>query len=145
LKFLRTRIFDRKKKIKLYLSTIIKDFGDKHDKVQFIVTQNKSLLVRTNIFNFKQEFLKEFVHLYIRKSDESLEINKDDLFKYLKVIPQHLFELSNNSKDILQLHKTIVPYDIDTKNIEEDENKKYELFYSDHNEEMLKKVRFFKF
>jgi NADH:ubiquinone oxidoreductase subunit D len=114
---------DRKKKIKQYLSNIIKDFGEKNDKVQYIITQNKSIIVRSNIFNFKPEFLKEFIHLYIRKSNESLDIDKEHLYKYLKVLPQHQFELANKGGDTLEVQKIMVPYSIE-EGKEEEEKKK---------------------
>jgi hypothetical protein len=85
----------------------------------------------------KPEFLRDFLHIYLMKSEESLkDIERENLYKYLKILPQLDFELSNNSNDLLHLSKCVVPYDLERDPEGEEENKKYEMFYNDDNESL---------
>lgn len=124
---------DKKKQLKQYIQKIIRDYGEHNEKVQYTITQNKTLLLRTNIFNIKQEYLRDFLHLYLRKNNESLkDIEKDNFYKYLKILPQTDFELSNSSNDIIQLSKGVVPYDLDRNDDNDEDKNKYEMFYNDN-------------
>ena len=140
--FKKSNYKDKKKKVKTFIQKFIKEFGEHNEKVQYTITQNKTILIKTNIFNLKQEFLKDYLHLYLRKSDESLkDIEKENLYKYLKILPHLDFELSNTTNDLLHISKCIIPYDIE-KEVDEEETdkKKYEMFYEDN--ESLKHIDF---
>jgi hypothetical protein len=132
---------DKRRKIKQFIQKFVKEFGEHNEKVQYTITQNKTLLLKTNIFNIKQEFSRDFLHIYLRKSDESLkDIERENLYKYLKILPQMDFELSNNDDDLLQLSKSVIPYDLERDSEGEEEKKKYEMFYNDS--DTLKDVDF---
>ncbi len=137
--FKRTGFKQKKKEIKELIKKHICDVGEHNNKYKFKIIDNKTLVITTSIFNVERNLLKSFTYLYNKDANEKIEIEKDDLFAFLKVLPQMTFTLSNIS-DNIRISKGIVPYDLKEENDDEDNEKKYEMFYN--STEMLKDFDF---
>jgi hypothetical protein len=131
--FKRSGIKDKKKQIKESIKSYIIDFGKHQEKVKYRLDDNGSVFVYTSIFNIQKDYLKQFTHIYHPESEDQLELEKNELFEYLKVLPRAEFYLLNDKSDKLKVSKGMIPYDLvedDNDSDEEDpEKKKYEMFY----------------
>lgn len=69
-------------------------------------------------------------------TQRKIELEKEDLYGYLKVLPKFEFFLTNDKNDHLKLSKGVIPYDnVETDDQEEeDPSKKYEMFYNNPGE-----------
>jgi hypothetical protein len=130
--FKRSGIKDKKKQIKESIKQYIIDFGKHQEKVKYRLDDNGSVIVHTSIFNIQKEYLKEFTHIYHPESEDHIELEKNELYEYLKVLPRTEFYLVNDKGDKIKISKGMIPYDLveDNDSDEEDsEKKKYEMFY----------------
>ena len=122
---------DRKKQLKEFIKKYIVDFGKHQEKLKYRINEEGALIITTSIFNLNPNYLKEFLNVFHKDTRDSLELEKEDLFEYLKVLPKFEFTLENHIKDHLKLCKAIIPYDNDDEDEdEEDSEKKYEMFYN---------------
>ena len=99
---------EQKKKIKELVKNYIIDFGKHNEKIKYGINENGILLLSTNIFNIRKEFLSQFT--YIRYKNEDLELEENELYEFLKVFPKNEIYLSNN-KSIIRISKSIIGYD----------------------------------
>ena len=136
---------EQKKKIKELVKNYIIDFGKHNEKIKYGINENGILLLSTNIFNIRKEFLSQFT--YIRYKNEDLELEENELYEFLKVFPKNEIYLSNN-KSIIRISKSIIGYDNydksknnNNEDNEEDENeKRYQMFYNEENINDLKNI-----
>jgi hypothetical protein len=131
--FKKTGWKDRKKQLKEIVKAYIEDFGKHQEKLRYRITETGSLMINTNIFNINRNYLREFLYIYHIESKDQIELEKNELNEYLKVLPKFEFYLTNKSGDFLRLSKGIIPYDNsqeeESDEEEESEKKKYEMFY----------------
>jgi hypothetical protein len=122
---------DRKKQLKEFIKQFIIDFGKHQEKLKYRISDEGKLIVTTSVFNLNTNYLKDFLKVLHKETGDSLELDKDDLFGYLKVLPKYDFFLENSKGDLLRTCKTLVPYDNEEEEDEEEEgDKKYEMFYN---------------
>jgi hypothetical protein len=122
---------DRKKQLKEFIKQYIVDFGKHQQKLKYRISDDRKLIITTSVFNLNTTYIKDFVKVFHKETSDSLEMDKDDLFGYLKVLPKFDFFLENNKGNLLRTCKALVPYDNDEEDEEEDEeDKKYEMFYN---------------
>jgi hypothetical protein len=135
--FQKTGWKDRKKQIKEMIKKYIIDFGKHQEKFKYRLNDEGSLVITTNIFNINKDYLKFFTHVFHKESKDVIELEKEDLYGYLKVLPKFEFYLTDNRGDYLKLSKALIPYDtVKDPGMEddtEDSNKKYEMFYNETN------------
>lgn len=127
--FKKTGCKDRKKQTKEFVKKYVIDVGKHFEKLTYRLNENNKLVISTNIFNLNKNFLKEFDKIYHKETEDKLELEKNELFEYLKVYQKFEFYLTNNSGDHIKLSKAIIPYE-DEDAEENDPEKKYELFYN---------------
>ena len=122
---------DKKKHLKEIIKTFIIDFGQYQEKLKYTVTDEKSLVITTNIFNINRTYLKKFSTVFHEPSNDEIDLEKEELYEYLRVLPKFEFYLRNEKHDCLKMSKALIPYELSKANIEdEDEEKnKYEMFY----------------
>jgi len=132
---------DKKKELKEIIKNQICDIGEHNNKYKFKIVDNKSLSITTSIFNIERNLLKSFTYLYHKDTNDKFQIEKEDLYAYLKVLPSMNFTLSNDSNDYLRVSKGIIPYELKDDDDEDDldDEKKYEMFYMQND---LSKVDF---
>jgi hypothetical protein len=131
--FKRSGIKDKKKQIKDAIKNYIIDFGKHQEKVKYRIDDSGAVVVYTSLFNIQKEYLKEFTYIYHPESDDKIELEKNELFEYLKVLPRTEFFLVNDRGDKIKLSKGMIPYDTvedDDSDEEDAERKKYEMFYN---------------
>ena len=58
---------EQKKKIKELVKNYVIDFGKHSEKVKYSINENGKLLLSTNIFNIRKEFLPQFTHIKYKK------------------------------------------------------------------------------
>jgi hypothetical protein len=124
---------DKKKQLKEIIKNYIVDFGKHQEKLRHRISDEGSLIINTNVFNINKNFLREFVSVYHKDTEDRIELDKDDLYGYLKVLPNFEFSLVNTKGDFLKLSKAIIPYDTVEETESEgdgDDSKKYEMFYN---------------
>lgn len=147
---------ETKKKIKEKIKNYIIDFGKNNEKVKYSITEEGILIIFSNIFNFRKEFLKEFTH--VKYKDETLKLEQKELYQYLHVLPKNELILSNNDKTTAKISKYIIGYDYfeqsmkdknkknngnsDSDDEVDEQEKRYKMFYSDENLEDLKNMDF---
>ena len=147
---------ETKKKIKEKIKNYIIDFGKNNEKVKYSITEEGKLNIFTNIFNFRKDFLKQLTH--IQYKEESLKLDKKELFQYLHVLPKNELILSNGSQTTAKISKYIIGYDYFDQSMKEksknnksdsdsedekDENEeRYKMFYGDDNLDDLKNIDF---
>jgi hypothetical protein len=138
---------EQKKRIKEIVKNYVIDFGKYNEKVKYYLNEKKILILNTNIFNIRKDFLKQFTH--IQYKNENLELNQNELAQYLKVYPKNEVFLSNNEKTIAKISKSIIGYDnyngsnkIDENENEIEEENKYSMFYTEENLKELKNIDF---
>ena len=138
--FKKTGFKDKKKEIKSIIKQHICDVGEHNNKYKFKIIDNKTLSITTSIFNIERNLLKTFTYLYHKDTNDKFQIEKDDLYAYLKVLPTMNFTLSNTIGDVLRVSKAIIPFDLkEGEDEDDDDNTKYEMFY---NNSELSKVDF---
>lgn len=139
----RTGMRDRKKLMKEIIRKYIVDFGKHQEKVKHRMGEKGSLIITTNVFNIKKDYLKEFDRVNHKDTQDKLELDKEELYEYLKVLPKFEFYLTSTRGDNLKLSKALIPYDTinDSDEEEEDDKKKYQMFY-DQNLNGLEKIDF---
>ena len=122
---------DKKKHLKEIIKTFIIDFGQYQEKLNYRVTEERSLVINTNIFNINKNYLKQFNTIFHEASNDEIELEKEELYEYLRVLPKFEFYLRNEKQDCIKISKALVPYESNKTNIddEEEEDKKYEMFY----------------
>jgi len=131
---------EKKKKIKEIIKNHICDIGEHNNKYKFKIVDNKSLVITTSIFNVERNLLKTFTYLYHKETDDKFQIEKEDLYAYLKVLPSMTFTLSNTSNDYLRISKGIIPFELnDEETVDLFDENKYEMFY---NQSDLSKIDF---
>ena len=147
---------ETKKKIKEKIKNYIIDFGKNNEKVKYSITEEGILIIFSNIFNFRKEFLKEFTH--VKYKNETLKLEQKELYQYLHVLPKNELILSNNDKTTAKISKYIIGYDYfeqsmkdknkknngnsDSDDEVDEQEKRYKMFYSDENLEDLKNMDF---
>ena len=147
---------ETKKKIKEKIKNYIIDFGKNNEKVKYSITEEGKLNIFTNIFNFRKDFLKQLTH--IQYKEESLKLDKKELFQYLHVLPKNELILSDGSQTTAKISKYIIGYDYFDQSMkdkskndksdsdsddEKDENEeRYKMFYGDDNLDDLKNIDF---
>ena len=122
---------DKKKYLKEIIKTFILDFGQYQEKLNYRVTEEKSLVINTNIFNINKNYLKQFTTVFHEASNDEIELEKEELYEYLRVLPKFEFYLRNEKQDCIKISKALVPYEFNKNTIDDDENEKnkYEMFY----------------
>ena len=138
---------EQKKKIKELVKNYVIDFGKHSEKVKYSINENGKLLLSTNIFNIRKEFLPQFTH--IKYKNEDLELEENELYQFLKVFPKNEIYLSNN-KTIARISKPIIGYDNYDKSkndkedndIEDENEKRYQMFYNEDNLKDLENMDF---
>ncbi len=131
---------DKKKQLKEIIKNYIIDFGKHNEKLNYGFLENGKIALNTNIFNINKKYLKEMKSIYYEETEDIIELDRADLYSYLKVLPKFTFNLINDNDDKLKLSKAVVPFDhnpddnIIDEESENDPNKKYEMFYSDNND-----------
>ena len=138
---------EQKKKIKELVKNYIIDFGKHSEKVKYGINENGILLLSTSIFNIRKEFLPQFTH--IKYKNEDLELEENELYQFLKVFPKNEIYLSNN-KTIARISKPIIGYDNYDKSkndkedndIEDENEKRYQMFYNEDNLKDLENIDF---
>ena len=138
---------EQKKKIKELVKNYVIDFGKHSEKVKYSINENGKLLLSTNIFNIRKEFLPQFTH--IKYKNEDLELEENELYQFLKVFPKNDIYLSNN-KTIARISKPIIGYDNYDKSkndkedndIEDENEKRYQMFYNEDNLKDLENMDF---
>jgi len=131
---------EKKKEIKEIIKNHICDIGEHNNKYKFKIVDNKSLVITTSIFNVERNLLKTFTYLYHKETDDKFQIEKEDLYAYLKVLPSMTFTLSNTSNDYLRISKGIIPFELnDEETVDLFDENKYEMFY---NQSDLSKIDF---
>ena len=115
---------EQKKKIKELVKNYIIDFGKHNEKIKYGINENGILLLSTNIFNIRKEFLSQFT--YIRYKNEDLELEENELYESIIGYDNYDKSKNNNNEDN-----------------EEDENeKRYQMFYNEENINDLKNIDF---
>jgi hypothetical protein len=131
--FKKTGFKEKKKQIKEFVKKYIVDFGKHQEKLKYRIIDDGSLVINTNIFNLTVNYLKEFSHVLHKETNDQLELEKEDLYGYLKVLPKFYFNLINSRGDNLKLCKAMIPYDStddDSEENHDDPNRKYQMFYN---------------
>ena len=130
---------DKKKNLKEFIKKYIVDFGKHQEKLKYRISDDGTLIINTSIYNIAPNYLKEFSHVLHKETGDELELEKEDLYGYLKVLPKFDFNLINSKGDNLKLCKALVPYESDVLEDDdsEDKNKKYQMFYMNEIEENL--------
>lgn len=129
--FKKSGVKDKKKHIKDIIKAYIEDFGKHQEKLKYRISDQGSLILNTSVFNMNKNYLKEFITVYHEASKDEIELEKEELYEYLRVLPKFEFYLKNKKNDCLKLSKAIIPYErsCDDDQEEVDEKKKYEMFY----------------
>lgn len=131
--FKKSGIKEKKKHLKDIIKIYIEDFGKHQEKVKYRISPENSLIINTSIFNMNKNFLKEFNTVFHEASNDEIELEKEELYEYLRVLPKFEFFLKNKKNDSLKLSKALVPYENFKNNNDEEEDdiegKKYEMFY----------------
>ena len=101
------------------------------EKINYRITEEKSLVINTNIFNVNKNYLKQFNTVFHEASNDEIELEKEELYEYLRVLPKFEFFLRNEKRDCIKISKALVPYEFNKNNIDDEENEKnkYEMFY----------------
>jgi hypothetical protein len=132
--FKKTGFKERKKQIKEYVKKFIVDFGKHQEKLKFRISDERNLIINTSVFNISPVHLRQFTHILHKETGDLLELEKEDLYGYLKVLPKFDFYLQNNTQEILKVCKALVPYDSNEDEMDQDDvddpNRKYQMFYN---------------
>jgi len=130
--FKKSGIKEKRKHLKEIIKVYIEDFGKHQEKLKYRVTNEGSLIIHTTIFNINKNYLKEFLTVFHEASNDEIDLEKEELYEYLRVLPKFEFFLKNQKKDCIKISKALVPYENLKNNEGEDEDiekKKYEMFY----------------
>lgn len=130
--FKRSGMKERKKQLKDIVKYYIEDFGKHQEKLKFKINENKHLAITTNIFNVNKNYLRNFIYIFHQETGDKIELEKHELYEYLKVLPKMEFYLQNEAGDTIRVSKGMIPYDIVEEDQDEEgqsEAKKYEMFY----------------
>jgi hypothetical protein len=130
--FKRSGLKEKKKQIKDIIKIYIEDFGKHQEKIKYRISNEGSLIINTSIFNVNKNYLKDFITVYHEASNDEIDLEKEELYEYLRVLPKFEFYLKNTKNDCLKVSKALIPYENLKNNDEEDddtEKKKYEMFY----------------
>lgn len=124
---------EKKKQLKDLIKMYIEDFGKHQEKLKYRVSSEGSIIINTSIFNMNKNYLREFNTVFHEASNDEIELEKDELYEYLRVLPKFEFFLKNKKNDLIRISKALVPYENFKNNSEEEdedlEGKKYEMFY----------------
>ena len=128
--FKKSNIKEKKKQIKDIIKVYIEDFGKHQEKLKYRISGDGALIINTSVFNINKNYLKDFLTVYHEASNDNIDLEKDELYEYLRVLPKYEFFLKNKIGDCLKLSKAIVPFEVSkTEEVEDDNSKKYEMFY----------------
>ena len=94
--------------IKQSIKKYILDFGKNNEKVKYFIDKNGILKIYTNIFNIRSDFLSRFTS--ILHKDEKIELNKQQLFQYLHLLPKNDLFLSDSEESKVKISKYIIGY-----------------------------------
>lgn len=136
---------EKKKAIKERLKFYLLDFGKNNEFVKYRITEENKLFMTTNIFNLSNGLIKALIKVFY--NDEILELDKKDLYQFLKLLNKPQFTLIYKTIK-LRLCRSLIPYDVEKneENIDEygmikedeidedgdfDNSKKYQLYYKD--------------
>ena len=78
---------EQKRRLKELLKNYILDFGRNNEKVKFSLSQNGILTIFTSIFNISHLILKQLTN--IKYNNDSLQLEKEDLFTLLRALPKN--------------------------------------------------------
>lgn len=143
--FAKPNFKERKKLIKEKIKQYIIDFGKHQEKVKYWIGNDSNLIISTSIFNINKNLIRNLSHVFHKETSDVIELEKEDFYSYLKVLPKFDFYLTNNTGIYLKLCKALIPYDSQDEDsaYDEDPSKKYELFYNmEEISENLSKVDF---
>ena len=123
---------DKKKLLKDKIKKYIQDFGKHQEKVKYWINNDGILIISTSIFNINKTLYKTFTHVVHKETSDIIELEKEDFYSYLKVLPKFDFYLTNTKGICIKLCKALIPFDTPDEQLGEDEDpsKKYELFYN---------------
>ena len=127
--FKKTGAKEKKKQIKEILKSYIIDFGKHSEKIKFKINDDDTLTIYTSIFNLNKNYLKDFNIVFHSETNDKIQLDKDELYEYLKFLPKNEFMLLNSTGDKLKLSKGLIPYDCEEVNENENDERKYEIFY----------------
>jgi len=130
--FAKTGWKERKKLIKENIKQYIEDFGKHQEKVKYWIGNEGSLIISTSIFNINKNLLKKLNHIYHKETSDTIDLEKEDFYSYLRVLPKFEFYLTDANGIYIKICKALVPYDsTDEDSVDDDDpNKKYEIFYN---------------
>ena len=97
-----------KERIKQSVKKYILDFGKNNEKVKYFIDKKGILKIYTNIFNIRSEFLLKFTSIFHK--NEKIELNKDQLFQYLRLLPENDLFLSDSEGSKVKISKYIIGY-----------------------------------
>lgn len=131
--FKKSGLKEKKKQLKDTIKLYIEDFGTHQEKLKYRISSEGSIIINTSIFNLNQNYLKEFNTVFHEASNDEIELEKEELYEYLRVLPKFEFFLKNKKKDLVKVSKVLVPYENfkseNDEEVEDSERKKYEMFY----------------
>jgi hypothetical protein len=130
--FKKSGLKEKKKHLKDIIKIYIEDFGKHQEKLKYRISSEDSLIINTSFFNVNKNYLKEFNIIFHEASNDEIELEKEELFEYLRVLPKFEFYLKNKKRDCMKISKALIPYENFKNNDEEEEDlegKKYEMFY----------------
>ena len=131
--FKKSGLKEKKKQLKDIIKIYIEDFGKHQEKLKYRISSEGSLIISTSIFNINKIYLKEFNTVFHEASNDEIELEKDELYEYLRVLPKFEFHLKNKKNDLMKISKVLIPFENLKNNDEEEdedsESKKYEMFY----------------
>jgi len=130
--FKKSGLKEKKKQLKDIIKIYIEDFGKHQEKLKYRVSSEGSLVINTSIFNINKNYLKDFNTVFHEASNDEIELEKEELYEYLRVLPKFEFFLKNKKTDLIKVSKVLVPFENFKSTNEEDEDlekKKYEMFY----------------
>ena len=94
-----------KERITQSLKKYVLDFGKNNEKVKYFKDKKGILKIYTNIFNIRPDFLSKFTSI-IHKN-EKIELNKEQLFQYLRLSPENDLFLSDSEGSKVKISKYI--------------------------------------
>ena len=118
-----------KKVLKESIRKYIYDFGKNNEKVKYSIDQKGVLKIYTNVFNLHKDFLSKFTSISYK--NESILLEKKELFQYLHLLPKNEVFLSDEEGSKIKISKNIICYDYFDKIMRHQQKLKNNIYYDE--------------